>query len=289
MSRTSFLSSVSIIIACLGAAPAVAQIFEGDAVLLSQRPAEVRPALMVMGSGHLANNNRDVVNIQHRDILGPDRQAQIEEVVAALAAWRPTRIAVEVESGDQAELDQRYADYRAGRLELTANEIDQFGLRLAARLGHDRLYAVDWNDMPPGEIADYDWNSQPYAGDNLARFRALRSPDRARDAQQMVDAMAIRDWLAAINAPDYLLRQHRVYHDYALLGLEGANWVGAWHGRNLKIFANITRLAASPDERVLVIYGSGHAFLLNRFASESGAFAVQDASDWLSQENPGPH
>lgn len=262
--------------------PALAQMYAGDTVLLSERPAQARPALMIIGSGHLANNNRDVINVQHRDILGPDRQAQIEDVVTALAAWRPTRIAVETKAHKQADLDQRYGDYRAGRLELTASEIDQFGLKLAARLGHERVYAVDWNDMPPGVVSDYDWNAVTYEGSALALYQALRSPDRVRPMQNMADTLPMRKWLIALNTPDYLQDQHRRYYDYALLGPEGANWVGAWHGRNLKIFANITRLASSADERVLVIYGNGHAFLLNRFASESGAFEVQDASQWLS-------
>ena len=88
-----------------------------------------------------------------------------------------------------------------------------------------------------------------------------------------------------MNSPDYLRALNAPYYDYALLGTsdspQGANWVGAWHGRNLKIFANLVRLADRPGDRVLVIYGAGHAFMLNRFAGESGAFRLESPTPWL--------
>jgi hypothetical protein len=36
-----------------------------------------------------------------------------------------------------------------------------------------------------------------------------------------------------------------------------------------------------PKERVLVIYGAGHAYLLRQMARESGAFRVEEASAYL--------
>lgn len=265
------------------ASPALAQIFEGDTALISERPADQRPALMVLGSAHLANSNRDVINLEVQSVLSPAKQAEIEDVAQRLAEWAPTRIAVEVKATSQERLDQIYADYRAGRYELTANEIDQFGLRLAALLGHERVYAVDWNDTPPGDEADYDWTKpQSPPPSYSARFAALTSPEQGKALQTLLDTKSIRQWLTAINTPEFLLGMHRPYYDLALMGDEGANWVGSWQGRNLKIFSHLTYLGTSPDERVLVIYGAGHAFLLNRFATESGAFEVQNASEWLA-------
>ena len=73
------------------------------------------------------------VNIRVPDVLGPGHSARSRRIVDRLAAFRPTRVAVEWPADAQAELDQRYADYRAGRRALSANERDQIGLRLAAR------------------------------------------------------------------------------------------------------------------------------------------------------------
>ncbi|MFN3931086.1 MAG: DUF5694 domain-containing protein [Brevundimonas sp.] len=271
----------------LTTAPVVAQTPAPQAApLVSERRIDQRPALMVLGTAHLANNNRDVLRTDVDDVLSPGRQAEIEAVVEALARWRPTRIAVEIQAADQTTLDRRYADYRAGTYALTASEIDQIGLRLAARLGHERVYGVDWNEMPPGEEADYNWIEGAEAAGEQARMAALRSPARGQQLTELVQSRPIPEWLAVMNTPDYLLGMHRVYYDFALLGgpdvNQGANWVGAWHGRNLKIFANLVRLADDPGERVLVIYGAGHAFLLNRFAEESCAFNLDRPGDWLA-------
>jgi hypothetical protein len=268
-------------------APVAAQTPESPVVqLLGERRIEERPALMVLGTAHLANHNADVLRTEVDDVMSPTRQAEIEAVVEALARWRPTKIAVEVDTANQATLDQRYADYRAGTYALKAGEVDQIGLRLAARLGHDRVYGVDWNQMPPGEEADYDWGEGAEAAGEQARMATLRDPARGQRLTDLVRSRPIPEWLAVMNSPEYLLGMHRVYYDFALLGgpevNQGANWVGAWHGRNLKIFANLVRLADDPGERVLVIYGAGHAFLLNRFAEESGAFTVDRPGDWLT-------
>jgi len=99
---------------------------------------ERKPSLLIVGAPHFGNPGRDVVNVRVPDVLSPDRQREIEAVVDQLAAFRPTRVAVEWPAEEQARLDQRYADYRAGRHTLTANERDQIGLRLAARLGLSR-------------------------------------------------------------------------------------------------------------------------------------------------------
>ena len=46
------------------------------------------------------------------------------------------------------------------------------------------------------------------------------------------------------------------------MGAEGAypgpDHVTAWYNRNLRIFANLQRLAAAPDERILLVIGAGH-------------------------------
>jgi len=277
------------VLGVLVASPMLAQTTDAPVTLLNQRRIDERPALMVLGTAHLANNNRDVLRTDVDDVTSATRQAEIEAVVEALARWRPTRIAVEIQTKNQAALDHRYAGYRAGTYTLTASEIDQIGLRLAARLGLERVDAVDWNEMPPGEETDYNWIEGAAAAGEQARMAALRDPARGQRTTDLIASRPIPEWLAVMNTPEYLLGMHQPYYDFALLGTpeagQGANWVGAWHGRNLKIFGNLVRLAR-PGDRVLVIYGVGHAFLLNRFASESGAFNVDRPGAWLTPVAP---
>jgi hypothetical protein len=244
--------------------------------LLSMRPAAQRPQLMIVGVGHFSNPHRDVVNTDVDDVTAPRRQKEMAAVVEALARFRPTHIAVEWPMSKQAKLDARYAAYRAGTYKLSSDEVDQLGLRLAARLNLPRVDAVDWLDEPPGQDADYDFMAFPDTPEAKARRAALTDPAQgARDTAEM-RRLTLGAWLGALNSPERRAAMNRPYFDYAMLGDEvrapGANWVGAWYARNLRIFGRLVRVADKPDDRVLVIYGAGHGFLLNEFAEQSHAF-----------------
>ncbi|HEY3812607.1 MAG TPA: DUF5694 domain-containing protein [Caulobacteraceae bacterium] len=261
-------------------------------LLIENRPLAARPNLMVLGLVHLGNPDRDLHDAKVDDVLQPKRQREIERVVDALAAWKPTRVAVEWGHKNQAKLDQRYADYRAGKYKLTADETDQIGLRLAAKLGLARVDAVDWNEEPPGTDADYDWEAGAKAAHEDARFTALRDPAVDREHTALVRDHTVASFLRTINSPAYLAYSNRLYYDIALLGgpesNPGANWVGYWHARNLKILDNLIRLDAKPSERILLVIGDGHAYLLNEFAADSHAFRVVRPDAWLARAEDRP-
>jgi hypothetical protein len=246
-----------------------------------------RPTLLVLGSGHLANPGRDLVNVRVDDVLTEKRQAQIAKVVEQLAAFRPTFIAVEWPQAVQSKLDGLYDDYRAGRRELTATEREQFGMRLAARLNLPRLHAVDWVNSPPGDEKSYDYPAWAEAHGQKPKLQAMVERITASTVRLGADE-PIANWLIRMNRPQSLLDNHRTYFDTATIGdaesQPGAAWVGGWYARNLRIFTSLTQLGAGPQDRVLVIFGYGHAYLLRQFARESGAFRLVDVDQVLKGE-----
>jgi hypothetical protein len=264
--------------ALLAATPLAAQ------ELLRDRKPEQRPALLVIGSGHFANPGRDVVNIQIEDVLTPQRQREIQAVVDRLAAFHPTHVAVEWPRDKQAEMDKRYGDYRAGKYALSRSERDQIGLRLAAKLNLPRVDAVDWNGMPPGDFRNYDFEAWGKAHGFAGRLAAITDP--AKIPIGPFGDRSITDWLLQINRPETLATLHRMYFDFAAIGSAreqpGAAWVGTWYARNLRILNNLVTIASRPDDRVLVIYGAGHAYVLRQMGRESGAFRVMDAAPVLA-------
>jgi len=250
-------------------------------------PPTPKPQLLVVGLYHMDNPGRDVVNLAADDVLSPHRQREIEAVARALAAFKPTRVAIESPQAKQDELDARYARYRAGEASLGKSEDDQLGLRIAALRDLTRVDAVDWNGMPPVtriEVIDYQAGAERLGQqDFLAAMRA-RLKARAAVDQQRLRQGSVGDMLRWLNDPQRLRDSNAAYFDYARIAGDddypGANWLQFWYGRNLKIFANLTRIAG-PGERVLVIYGAGHAPLLRQFAQQSGYFDVLDPLDYL--------
>lgn len=249
--------------------------------------AQEKPALLIVGTPHFGNPGRDIANAQVPDVTAAARQREIEAVVDALAVFRPTRVAVEWPAARQAELDRRYAEFRAGRYTLSADERDQIGLRLAARLNLARVDAVDWNENPPGADADYDFPAWAEAHGRGAEWQA-----HVRELQEMVAAetglMActpVSTWARRLNTPDYRRESQRFYYDIAQLGdaasNPGAAWVGSWYARNLRILNNLVALAPRPTDRVVAIYGAGHGFLLDQQARESGRWDVADTLAFL--------
>ncbi len=241
--------------------------------------AQDKPALLVVGSAHFANPGRDAINLTVADVLTDVRQKEIADLVEQLAAFKPTHIAVEISGTNQSVLDTQYADYRNGRYELSRSEADQIGLRLAASLGHDRVYAVDWNGNPPGYIkAEYDWYEYGQKNGHEAAIARAMDPETTKKYVTELGEQNISEWIQQLNAPEALLASHQVYMEIAMIGdgeaLIGANWVGSWYARNLKIFSRIAKLATQPDARVLVIYGQAHVYLLQQFARESGVFEL---------------
>jgi len=108
----------------------------------AQSSGPAKPHVLVLGTFHLANHNKDMFNVQADDMLAPKRQAEIAAFVESLRGFQPTKIAVEVAVG-QVELNQKYQQYLAGKYTLTADEVDQIGFRLAKELGHTQLYPIN--------------------------------------------------------------------------------------------------------------------------------------------------
>lgn len=243
--------------------------------------ASAKPQLLVVGTPHFGSSGSHVVEVEVPNVLNPERQREIAAVIDALAAFRPTRVAVEWSADEQGQLDQRYANYRAGRYTLSANETDQLGLRLAARLKLPRVYAVDWSGEPPGGWTHYDYPAWAKENGRGNEWQAWvdRAQKEADAKTRLMHCTPIAEWLRSFNTPAYRRSDHRGYYDVAQVGEligpnPGAAWVGQWYTRNLRILNNLRAIASDTNDRVVVIYGAGHGYLLDQQAQESQAFDV---------------
>lgn len=214
-----------------------------------------RAEVLVLGSWHMAN----LLDESH-DVLQPRRQEEMAAVMAALKAFRPTRIALEASFYRADDMRRRYAAYREGGEALTRNERQQIGFRLAAELGHDTVYSIDADgDFPLLAVQDY-----VEANDRMDEYRAYQAL-RREEAEAFDTYLAehsILDTLLYVNNDDFV--DALMAHDFRLARFaEHWNWPGPdlvadYFRRNMRIYGNVAPLAAGPGDRVLVIIGFGH-------------------------------
>lgn len=63
----------------------------------------------------------------------------------------------------------------------------------------------------------------------------------------------------------------------------GPELVARWFERNIKIYRNIRALATSPDDRILVIMGSGHLGWLRQNVENDPAVPLRTLADLRSR------
>ena len=228
-----------------------------------------RAEVLVLGTYHMANPGHDIFNMQADDVLAPKRQAEIAQLIEVLKKFNPTKIAIESDVYSD-HIPKRYADYVAGKYVLTANEIDQIGLRFAKEMGHKTIYAVDADgDFPYQRVVDYA-KASGRSKELDAIGSELGAMVKAQNAYLL--SHSVLETLLYMNADETVAADVGFYYRQAAFGTPG-DWVGAdlvsdWFRRNMRIYNNVMQLIDSPNERALVIFGSGHlGWLRNDFAS----------------------
>ena len=250
--------------------------------LAAQSPTERRAEVLVLGVYHMANPGRDIFNTQADDVLAPKRQAEIEQVTAVLKTFQPTKIAVERDPGDK-RIAADYADYLAGKHELTRNEIEQLGFRLAKELGHQRVFGVDADgEFPYPRLIDY-----AKAHGRSKEFDAIEAElgEMVKAQTGYLASHTVLETLSYMNADDKIAQAVGFYYRQAHFG-EAWNWAGAdliadWFRRNIRIYSNVVQLVESPNERILVIYGAGHLGWLQRDFESDPTVRLRKLGDFV--------
>ncbi len=243
----------------------------------SRAPVEV----LILGVFHFHNPNADYAQFEGIDVLAPERQREIESVVAALEDFRPTKVALERPMAESDSLNARYSRYRDGGFPLTANEVHQLGFRLAARAGHEAVYPVDFRK---GMRMDslFAW-AQANDPSFIERF-----DDYIEKIVALFDRMQAEETIAAnlrfMNEPENVRRTHEPYAVQATVAAGdtyvGARTVADWYERNLAIFANLAGIA-EPADRILFIVGAGHTPILRHLVETHPEMRLVEAVDYL--------
>jgi hypothetical protein len=262
----------------------LALVAAGTVPVFAQAPPvlEARPGILVLGSIHFQGSEADLFSTPVSDILSEKRQREVVQMVEALKRYRPTKIAVEVTPASLGKLNEQYQAYLKGERQLGADETDQIAFRLAKELGHAKLYAADTQ-------LDMDFEGVFAAAKNGQQALIDKAMGEGRKAvdeiKRRLASGTIGELFHWFNSPEMLAANHRPYLYLAQIGTaedpKGIDVLAGWYKRNLLIYGNLVRLVESPDERILLLIGQGHAKLLSEYIAESPNLRLEDPAKFL--------
>lgn len=250
---------------------------------------EAKHQVLVFGSFHfdMATDGSDVKEGKKMDVLSKENKVHLDTIIQRLKKFNPTKIAIEWTSEKQAKRDAQYAAYKAGNFELPRNETFQVGFRLAKELNHDKLYCIDNRPTMPEAIGIID-DIEKFA-DSLDQSVAFHRYDK--ENRRFIDYTSkiqkeyeLLDVIKLYNSKVYTTRSKQlwttgmvnlgVYHNYA-----GTDLTGYWFERNTRIFANAANLVEDQEERILIIYGAAHKWILDELFDSTPEFQLVQFND----------
>ena len=219
--------------------------------------------VLVLGTYHMDNPGRDIVNVKVDDVLAPKRQAEMRELLDVLLRFRPTKVAFEATS-DSPKL-KMYEDYLAGKHELSRDEREQVGFRIAKELKLPKVYGIDiQGDFPFRPVEDY---AKAHGREKELQSLMSQVGKMVAEENDYLKSHTILQSLLQRNSAAAVRRNLASYAMFAHFGEEddyaGAELLTEWYRRNARIHTHLLQII-SPGDRVLVIYGSGHLGLLQQ-------------------------
>ena len=265
----------------------VAAFLSTNLLAQSPAPAPTRIQVMVLGTYHFDNPGQDLHNMKVDSVLTPSKQAELADLASRLAKFNPTKIAVEALSDRSDLVSNRFDGFTSEKLITDPDERTQIAFRLAHQLGHKSVYGID-EQSKTIDYFPFD-KVEAYAKAHEQGAALGRMQEKVEEMMKQMETAQktkpIRVMLADVNEPARVLFDHQNFY-YALLSLAnekeqpGAELNAAWYQRNAKIFAKLTQIT-QPGDRVLVVFGSGHAFWLRHFLQNTTGFQLIEPRDYL--------
>jgi hypothetical protein len=158
----------------------------------------MKPVVLILGTVHFSGWEKWI----------DGQQAHLEHLVECLAAFSPTRLALEVFPKDEAVIQRAYEAFVRGEAELELWEGQQIGFRLARRCGLDRVDGFDANWQLSWEGLRELFPSEEVLEKALAECGAVASEAHAEVRRLIGLGAPVAQVLRVMNSPAYQSANH---------------------------------------------------------------------------------
>lgn len=210
------------------------------------------------------------------DILAPEKQAEMQALLAHLAQFQPTRITLDVPVRSQWDtlINARYQAFLAGDRSLSRSVEEQIGFRLGEMTGQQHLYATG-NQTETGNL--FQTVAQSDRDQLLGAVSSLLQ-ERSRLMSQRLVRGSLVDFFQYLNDPVSLAREQGIFRNHFERIADtdyraGASLLAAWYDLHRERLAHLQELIPSAaGERVVMVVPAAYAPLLREL--------VRKSSDW---------
>lgn len=195
------------------------------------------------------------------------KEEELHELVEFLGSFSPTKIAVEWERAKEEELIVTYGGQSPS---IKNSEIEQIGFRLARKLQHEKVHAVNWaGRMTEQDVIDLNEAMQE-------RYPSvLEKASTFADTRVRTDITLLESY-KQLNDRESIASLEELYLSFADVEgadgeLIGVNFLTKWMEREIRIMKNVGSLLCDGNhERILLIIGRDHLWMLQKLFEGRG-------------------
>ncbi|MEN2400906.1 DUF5694 domain-containing protein [Flavobacterium sp. MC2016-06] len=234
--------------------------------------------ILLIGTFHFENPGLDVAKVNTFNVMSEKSQKELENITNKIKAFGPDKIFVEWNYEKQNNLDKFYAKNTDSLLHKDADEIVQLALRVAKKLGHQKLYGIDYHH------ANFPYDSLTKGMKQANQLDLLKSNDEtmayySNSFNEKIKKYSLTELLIDSNSKESNNKNVEWYLGTANKAGKTDNFVGAylvseWYRRNLYMYALIQKLTESKDDKIMVLLGAGHTAMMREFIKYDPNFEI---------------
>lgn len=242
------------------------------------------PQVALLGTFHFAGT-RDLASVQIKDLFSTKRQKELEELVAQISQFKPTKILIEWEPRHKVKTDSLFQKYLSGDFQLKQNEVYQIAFRLAKKLKLKELFPIDYK-MNLGDKKMMDFiESHDKKVDFKNFMKHLQT--KAEEHNQYLEGTSFSNYFKLLNSDDSDNWNRNLYlEELPKISNLTANpiieYSANWYKRNLFIMNEIDKIAEKGD-RLLVLIGAGHRAILKDLYKNRESITYIEISDFINR------
>ncbi len=252
---------------------------KSDLKTASQYFPKEKTKVLVVGTFHFDYPGMDAFKEAEEDkidVLKEPKKSEVTELVNYIKKFKPTKIAIE--AFDNWKATEKLRAYKKGDFHDKRDERFQLGARIATELKLDTLYAIDAMSFVDdlGELdstfvqqlfKDFDFKSDDPYNKMMTKWYTGFS--------KIIPKTNLLEYFKHTNSRESHLYGYGAYlvGDFKLDEHRGADILSIWwYNRNLRIFRKLQKITESKEDRILLIFGNGHAAILRQLLEASPAY-----------------